>query len=354
MGRRAGATGNGSIVDVARVARVSIGTASRVINGHPAVLPANVSAVRAAMASLGYQPPAPENRRGRRRRPAKATTRIALLLLGGYDLTWMTDRSPVYSYVIHGIQRAMAEWGGDLLVRHLPRYAEVDELLRQQAPAGAILFGAEPTDALPAALADAPAVWVMGSPRRFAGDHLLPDHRRIGLLAAEHLLAAGHRVCGFLGWDLDGADARTSDGALRGLVFGAALAAAGGRMIPVAQDGLYDHARNRTDDRVLDERLDRLFAASPRPTALFLGMDVYAPSVYRSLQRRGMRPGRDVAIVTCNNERPFLNGLDPAPTVIDIHADHLGQRAVERLRWRIAHPRAPAEQLLLAPRLITS
>ena len=350
MPRSTTIAGHASIIDVARVAQVSIGTASRVINGHPAVLPANVSAVRAAMASLGYQPPAPENRRGRRRRTTSA--RVALLLLGEYDLTWMTDRSPVYSYVVHGIQRAMAEWGGDLVVRHLPTYAAANDLLRQQPPTGVILFGSEPADQPPAALAALPSVWVMGSPRRFTGDHLLPDHRRIGLLAAEHLLAAGHRVCGFLGWDLGGTDARTDDGALRGLVFGAALSAAGGRMVALAQDGLYDHARNRVDDRVLGGRLDRLFAAAEPPTALFLGMDAYAPSVHRWLQQRGLRSGRDVAIVTCNNERPFLNGLDPAPVVIDINAAQLGARAVERLRWRIANPHAPAERMLMTLRLI--
>lgn len=350
MPRRPPARGPASIIDVARLAQVSIGTASRVINGHPAVLPANVTAVHNAMTTLGYHPPAPENRRGRRRRTT--STRVALLLLGEYDLTWMTDRSPVYSHVVHGIQRAMAEWGGDLVVRHLPTYGEAEALLRQQPPTGVILFGAEPADQPPTTLTALPSVWVMGSPKRFAGDHLLPDHRRIGLLAAEHLVHAGHRICGFLGWDLSGSDARTNDGALRGLVFGAALAAAGGRMIAVQQDGLYDHAHNRTDDRVLDARLDHLFTLKEPPTALFLGMDAYAPSVYRSLQRRGLRPGRDVAIVTCNNERPFLNGLDPAPVVIDINAGHLGMRAVERLRWRIAHPQAPAEQMLIAPQLL--
>ncbi len=343
-----------SIVDVARLARVSIGTASRVINAHPAVLPANITAVRQAMATLGYHPAAPENRRGRRRRvPPASATRVALLLLGPYDLTWMTDRSPVYSYVMHGIQRAVAAWGGDLLVRHLPTWAAATDLWQSQQPTGAILFGAEPEDAIPPVLTTMPAVWVMGSPRRFTGDHLLPDHRRIGLLAAEHLLTNGHRVCGFLGWDLTRADARITDGTLRGQAFGAALTAAGGRLIAVPQDGLYDHDQNRTDDRVLGARLEKLFAHDPRPTALFLGMDAYAPSVYRWLHQRGLRPGHDVAIVTCNNERPFLTGLDPAPVVIDIHADHLGVRAVEHLRWRITNPQAAAEQVLIAPRLIT-
>jgi LacI family transcriptional regulator len=341
-----------SIVDVARTAGVSVGTASRVINNHPAVLPANVAAVRQAMADLGYRPAAPENRRGRRARPALTAGRVALLLMGDYDLAWMTDRSPVYAHVLHGIQRALAARSQDLVVRQVPRYADLAEVLRQQPPDGAILFGSEPADPLPEALTRLPAVWVMGSPRRFTGDHVMPNHRRIGSLAAGHLVAAGHRVCGFIGWNLAAAGPRDHDGTLRGTVLRAELEAAGGRLIAVEQEGLYDQQRNRTDETLLGARLDALFAQPTPPTALFVAMDAYTPSVYRHLQRRGLVPGRDVTVVTCNNEQPFLAGLEPAPVVIDIHAAHIGARAVERLQWRIDHREAPAEELLVAPSLL--
>jgi DNA-binding LacI/PurR family transcriptional regulator len=339
-----------SIVEVARAAQVSIGTVSRVINGHSAVLPANAAAVRRAMEALAYHPPAPENRRGRRRR-AETAMRVSLLLMGPNDLSWITDRSPVYAHVVHGVQAALADHRIDLVVRHVPRFADLGPVLRQQPPDGVILFGAEPDDAPPEELARLPAVWVMGSPRRFRGDHVLPNHRRIGLLAAEYLLAAGHRVCAFLGWDLTRATPFVNDGTQRGLACQAAFAAAGGRMLALAQDGLYDHQRNRTNEGILAQRLDEVFAAEQPPTALFLGMDAYAPSVYRHLQRRSLQPGRDVGIITCNGEQPFLAGLDPAPAVIDIHAAHIGRRAVERLRWRIAHPSEPAEEILVAPSL---
>ncbi len=340
-----------SIIAVARRAQVSVGTVSRVINGHSAVLPANIAAVRQAMADLAYQPPAPENRRGRRR-AVTAPPRIALVLLGDYDLAWMTERSPVYAAVVYGIQAALAEQGCDLVVRHVPSYTGLTQVMRQQPPSGVLWFGAEPLDEPSPEWRALPAVWVMGSPRRFSGDHVAPNHRRIGLLAARALHADGHRVCGFLGWDLRHSDPHLNDGRQRGLVLRAALEAVGGSMPALSQDGLYDSLRNRIDETVLADRLDQMFAATPKPTALFLGMDAYAPSVYRYLHRRGLVVGRDVAIITCNNERAFLNGLHPAPLVIDIHARHIGHRAVERLCWRIAHPLAPAEELLIAPSLI--
>jgi LacI family transcriptional regulator len=344
--------GSVSVIEVARHAGVSVGTVSRVINGHPKVLPINVAAVRDAMAALGYQPLAPENRRGRRSRSVHPAKRVCLTIIGPHDLSWMADRSPIYSYVIHGVQSALADRHLDLVVRHAPHYAQLGAQLRHQRHDGIVLFGTEPGDQPPAELARLPAVWVMGSPRRFHGDHLLPNHLRIGALAAGHLLAAGHRRCAFLGSDLECA-AEVLDGAHRGPAFRAAFAAGGGEAVMVADGGFFDAERNRVDEARLATLLDQAFTGPRPPSALFLGMDVFAPSVYRCLHARGLRPGRDLAVLTCNNERPFLAGLDPAPTVIDIRADLIGRRAVERLFWRIDHPDEPAEQILVAPRLNT-
>src|SRR5258708_5274130 len=70
-----------SVIEVAQHAGVGVGPVSRVINRHPKVLPVTVPAVRRAMAALGYQPLAPENRRGRRSR-SHAAKRISLVIIG--------------------------------------------------------------------------------------------------------------------------------------------------------------------------------------------------------------------------------------------------------------------------------
>ena len=89
-----------------------------------------------------------------------------------------------------------------------------------------------------------------------------------------------------------------------------------------------------------------------RPTALFVAMDVFTASVYRLLLERKLHPGQDVQIITCNNERPYLTGLHPAPAIVDIHADYVGKRAIERLLWCIKHPADPYEKVLIAPSIV--
>jgi hypothetical protein len=60
------------------------------------------------------------------------------------------------------------------------------------------------------------------------------------------------------------------------------------------------------------------------------------------LQRGGIEigPGK-VEVVSCNNEKPYLVGLDPTPTEIDIRASSIGLRGVEQLVWRLEHPNVP-------------
>jgi DNA-binding LacI/PurR family transcriptional regulator len=103
---------------------------------------------------------------------------------------------------------------------------------------------------------------------------------------------------------------------------------------------------------VLVERWARQPAAT-RPTALFVPSDRTVVQLYSALDRRQLRVGVDVSVVSCNNEQSLLMDLHPAPTTIDVHAESIGRRAVDQLRWRISHPDDPLPtQVLLEPTLV--
>src|SRR5262245_23971621 len=99
--------------DVARAAGVSIGTASRVLNGSARVNASATAAVRKAIDELGYVAPPPEKRAGRRAgiSPAKSSGRVLVLLPGPVDLKWLLDHAPVYAYALHSIEREVASRG---------------------------------------------------------------------------------------------------------------------------------------------------------------------------------------------------------------------------------------------------
>jgi LacI family transcriptional regulator len=206
---------------------------------------------------------------------------------------------------------------------------------------------------MPATLRQKPAVWVMGSPRQFSGDHVRGDHLAVGALAAHHALAQGHRCCAYLGTEVNTLSYQVG---LRGSAFQWQVTEAGGSVLMLVQRDLniVTAGLNAPNEPLLGQLLDQMLAARPRPTLLMLQADMFAPSVYRHLAERGIRPQRDLAIITCNNERPYLVSLQPAPTVVDLQAQAIGRRAVEQLLWRRDHPDEPPCQVLVQPRLLTS
>jgi DNA-binding LacI/PurR family transcriptional regulator len=70
------------------------------------------------------------------------------------------------------------------------------------------------------------------------------------------------------------------------------------------------------------------------------------------LVQRGIRPGSDVQIISCNNEQSGLAMLNPRPATIDLGTDEIGRWAVTRLVNRIARPSVPPIRMLIAPTLI--
>jgi DNA-binding LacI/PurR family transcriptional regulator len=89
-----------------------------------------------------------------------------------------------------------------------------------------------------------------------------------------------------------------------------------------------------------------------RPTAIFVPSDRTAVQLYSALERRNLRIGRDVSLISCNNESSLITPLHPGLTSVDVHPEAVGRRAVDQLLWRIEHRNEPGDiQLLLEPTL---
>jgi len=342
-----------TIVDVARTAGVGVGTVSRVINRRESVRPETVALVQRAMDDLGYTPPRPERRRGPRigkPRP-RADLSVMMLIMGNQGLKWVMNCAPVYSYVLHGIEAALTEKGRNMIVRNAPNWKAVREVLPRNRIEGLIILGSDSDVPPPGPLREIAAVWAMGTPRLFQGDHVHPDNTKVGVLAAQYLLEKGHTHCAYLGAH---SGPRTLHDWGRGDAFVSTITEAGGRVEMLVDPQLVIRSpdANAVNEDALTVQLDRLLAMNPRPTALMLQADLYAPSVYRQLLARGICPQRDIAIVTCNNERPYLNSLRPIPAIVDLQAETIGRRAVDQLMWRLQNPGAPAMRVMVAPTLI--
>jgi len=339
-----------SIKDVAQQAGVSVATVSHVINNKHNVSAAKVIAVRQAMQKLGYLPQPPERRPGPRlgKRNTPRYYRIALLAVG---VPRALLNTPVYMALLHGIESALRGEGLTLVLHHAPDMAALPAEIRQKKIDGLVLFFSDSSAQIDEAglLCSIPCVRVMGDTiAQPWHDQVTYRNDLIGVLAARHLLARRHLHTAVLG------TAESDLWRTRIDSFRNTITAGGGSVLSLSDNNLEIIAN---DDFLVDQQrlmllLDRLLASRPRPTGLFLLADVFAPPIYLQLVRRGIQPGKDIEIVSCNNEIRLLNGLTPPPSTIDIHAEEIGKKAVQQLLWRIAHPNEDLMTILLSPKLI--
>lgn len=344
-----------TVRDVAKVAEVSVGTVSRVLRGEPNVAEATARRVQDAVDQLNYAP----LRRRSNHDPDRPLLRksIALVLLG-------MDRSletlPSVASGIHGTESALAAAGAHVLLADLPRVDHVPQPLFRRQTHGVLAKGALQTSFLDqadpgliACLRKTPTVWFLGRPHGADwGDVVQSDDASAGRLAAEHLLALGHRHVAIL-------DPKPSHVTLgqRCASFAWHAAQGGAKIDHLSSDQRQAGAAtlplgsvNNPD--VIEGLLGRLLKLRRKPTAVFVPADCIAAMVYRLCARRGLTIGKDLSLISCNNELSLLAGLYPEVTTIDIRAQQIGRQAVEQLIWRLGHPDAPNVSVSVEPRLV--
>lgn len=347
-----------TIADVARSAGVAVGTVSRVLNNHADVNGDIRDRVVNAARQLGYT-----RLRQRRRLAAGANGGVSGRATIGVLIFGMEDtlvQLPVVSAALQGIERSLSALGRNLMLANIAEGDRSPPFLRDNLVEGLILKGpnqgllpAPDDNRLLAELMKIPRVWLMGRLPNAVGDHCNFDTECAGRLVAEHLQAKGHRRVAFMNPKPGQSQFERVKAAFT--YFGQRL----GLDVQLLesesrfkQQWPLPAITNQTNVDELTQRWSQL-PASTRPTALFVPSDRTATQLYTALAQRGLKVGRDVSVVSCNNERSLLAHLVPALTSIDVHAEQIGRRAVDQLLWRIAHASEPTQhQILVEPTLI--
>jgi len=307
--------------DVAARAGVSQPTVSLVLSRNPTarVAPETRERVIRAAEELGYRPNVVARSLVRRRSYA-----IGLVVP---DLS-----NQFFAHVVSGAQRVAVEEGYAVLLceqngtgidRHLDalRARQVDGVILDAA--GASSIPEELLDGINVVLIDQPS-------QRWPG--VASDAEGAGRMAAEHLVALGHRHVAFVG---PSADVHTFRMRERG--FTRAMRDAGisvdpdlFRRAPATVAG--GHAAMRT-----------LLAQRTPPTAVFCANDLLALGAYKACAQAGVSIPRDMSIVGCDDIE-FAQLVTPELTTIAIPARELGARAARLLVRELAGDPAPPSQ----------
>jgi DNA-binding LacI/PurR family transcriptional regulator len=322
---------NPRIYDVARSARVSIATVSRVANGTARVNAGTEARVRKAMERLGYHAhPLARGLAGRRSRT------IGLLITDILD--------PYFAAIVRGTQERCESAGytvllGDASVHTASEDLLVKRLLERRVD-GLVVASSRTTDAYAEQLGSAgiPVVCING-PRGQFPHAVQIDDRQGARLAIEHLARLGHvRIAHITG----PVGVPTRQERLAG--YRAAL-----REIGLAYDGALVVAGVTT---VEESRAaaNRLLALADPPTAIFAYNDRWAMGCYQAIRERGLQVGRDVSVVGFD-DIVMTEWVEPAMTTVAQPRNEMGRTAIDILLAVLAGESAP-ELVVVQPRLV--
>lgn len=322
-----------TLQDVAQAANVSLTTVSRVLNNRHDVAPETVQLVEGAIRQVGYERAA--TRRGRpvasRTSPlGRVATSIALLFTARLG---DSSQTPVIGQLIDGIETVAREGGFHLLVTRLFPGGDLPRCLDPVQVDGLIVRS--PSGGLARPLPPVPTVWIFRPGFGPApGDIVEPDNERFVQIGFNYLMERGHRNVAVINPRPEHPEAHTrTDRFIR-------FAKAGGIMpFVIEREGLS-----------IDEIITELLAHTPQVTGIFLPLGLlFVEQLYLGLQRRGVRCGENMDLISSNE---YMRPLDPRLPTIDIQLREMGRVATETLLWRIQHPHEHRRCILIEPRLI--
>jgi len=322
-----------TIRDVAETAGVSIGTASKALNGQGKLRPETIERVLHAAERLGFAP-----------------NTLAQALLAGRSFTVGLITSDSFGRfsipVMLGAEDALGTGQVSVFMcdsRDDPeRERRYVEMLWARRVDGLIVTGRRIEPRPPVqALSGIPVVYAMTQPAPGpAGDDdggggghgesagaVLPDDEGGGFAAASHLIAIGRRRIAHIAGPKRFLAAR-----LRAQGFAAALAAAGLEPCGEIRFGEWTEHWGREAAGLL---------LADRPDAIFCASDQIARGVSDTLRAVGRRIPDDVALVGFDNWLPMAMGALPPLTSVDPCLEEVGRVAATRLLAAISGEHDP-------------
>jgi len=261
------------IREVAKLAGVSTGTVSRILNDHPSVTNELRARVTAIIKDLGYTPdPSARSMRG------KVSRLIGIVIP---DLT-----NPFFAELVQSAEQAAANHGYNIIVMtsfdHAAKEADRIKQLTSRKVDGIMLVPSNDfhTLKLPKGL---PIVVVDRLMPGYSG--IAADHRNGVGLGVEHLLQLGHRRIGFISGPGHSVPANDRLRGYLDAIEQAGEQADGTRMAgpPLIAEAAFDYESGRSAGNYLLAR-----ARNERPTAIFASSDQQAIGCMRAAHDLGI------------------------------------------------------------------
>ncbi len=330
-----------TIRDVAREARVGLGTVSRVLNGGTHVSPATRQRVLATIRRMGFRPHAPARRILRRRAEMVCFllsnrdflhTFHARILQGVETYARMLKQQVVFA-VVHYHERTPSHriplpplllergWVDGLILAGTIYPNFLRRIQAMQIPF--VAFGNN----------------VVGLEGRRRFDQVCFEGKKGESDATRFVIEQGHRNIAFVADTIYPWFRQRYLGYLEGMEAGQLEPIGVTSQQPV---NFVEYGEWAAGD---------LLARNPRPTAVLAGNDEIAYGLWRSFRRLGVRVPEEVSLVGFDDREEALL-MDPPLTTVRVHREEIGQACMKMLLERLHHPDMPFTEQVLPTELV--
>jgi DNA-binding LacI/PurR family transcriptional regulator len=318
-----------SIVDVAKRAGVSVATVSRVLNDSAQVKSDTKENIRKVAAQMGYALPIcrPGPKPGR---PQRKKTVTLLFFLDHQHYGASTPSTFLM------LQKGVLQGARDLDLRvqtHMvSAESEFPEQISDGGYRGFLLIGSRPHSSCEEFLKSRPCCWLMNNPWTPTwGDHVMPDHREVGMMAAEHLLNRSVQRPAVIKL---GAFDRVQALRQEGFLYSMAQKQVKSHVV-TAKGRLPDSTSDFPEIVFVEEIVENLKKITPCPDGYFFDSDHSLAMLYPVMVREKLIDPARTPLIGCNNEQQYLRDIRPHPATVEVHFDMIGRHGIAQLAWRM-------------------
>lgn len=327
-----------TINDIAKAAKVSKSTVSKVINNSAEISEKTKEKVKKIMQELDYYPDV------RAQQVASQKKNNITLLIDANEEQYITDQ---YFYnIICGIEKVLFAQNFDLTISNINNFENIEMLLEKfvySKKTDGILL---PGSALNKHIIDElkrlnfPFV-IIGQPLKFKNNFWVDIDNKLGSkLAVSHLLKQGYKRIAYVGGLSSGVISKDRQDGYR--------------------EAICDNFKNDYSKEFLLEvaetnniadAIKSLYNRKEKPDAITCEDNFFAHSVLKTLKNLGLNTPKDVGIV-CFNNYPLAEYMEPPLTAIDIDTFKLGQVAADLIFQIIQNVKDECCKVLIKPGFI--
>lgn len=306
-----------TIKDVAKMAKVSVATASNALTGKTGVKLETKRRVLEVAKTLNYIPnPMAQNL------VSRSTRNISIIVSGP---TANIFSNPVVIEIIKSINQILDEKGYYALLNmiDLQRESEIPRIAQSRSSDALILIGSRSNDRELETLFEnisIPAVIVNRNPPSSNAYSVSVDNKKCGYIATRYLIDMGHRRIGYIG-------------SFPGV--GRAEERLAGYRQALTEAGIdYDESLVVKEDFFQESGFmgirKLLNQCGRRPTAVFSFNDIMALGAMEALQQEGIRVPEDISLIGCDNI-PNLHLLKVPLTTVSSPFAEIGRLAAKKI-----------------------